>query len=381
MTDQLLANVFTTSIQDEPSVAMDANGDFVISWTSYGQDSDRDGVFARRFNVQGQALGGEFQVNTYVKDRQDQSDVAMDANGDFTVVWESYGEDGSSWGIFGQRFDHNGAKVGGEFPVNTYTNAQQVDPKIAMDPTGDFAVVWSSNGQDGSGYGIYARRYNAAGAATDPADVQVNQTTLNWQVTPDVGMDANGNLIVVWSSFQDTNPNTTDLDYGIYGREIYANNQSSSEFSVNVIKPGDQITPAITNITPGGGYVVVWVGPDSGSTGIYSRLYPTANGTLSTTTPTSQVAALPARTSTSSFGVSWSGASVPGGASLARLQRVCFRRWRRLFGVAEQHDPNAGHVPGPDGPHLRLLQSRYRQRRQYANSARHPRCPKLFWRE
>ena len=148
-------------------------------------------------------------------------------NGDFTVVWESYGEDGSSWGVFGQRFDPNGAKLGGEFQVNTYTNAQQVDPKIAMDPTGDFAVAWSSNGQDGSGYGIYARRYNAAGAAKDPADVQVNQTTLNWQITPDVGMDQSGNIVVCWSSFQDADPDTGALDYGIYGREIYANNQST----------------------------------------------------------------------------------------------------------------------------------------------------------
>ena len=82
-----------------------------------------------------------------MKDRQDHSDVAIDANGDFTVVWESYGQDGSRWGIFGQRFDHTGAKVGGEFQVNTYTNAQQVDPKIAMDPAGDFVVTWSSFGQ------------------------------------------------------------------------------------------------------------------------------------------------------------------------------------------------------------------------------------------
>ena len=214
------------------------------------------------------------------------------------MVWESYGEDGSSWGVFGQRFDSNGAKLGGEFQVNTYTNAQQVDPKIAMDPTGDFAVAWSSNGQDGSGYGIYARRYNAAGAAKDPADVQVNQTTLNWQVTPDVGMDQNGNIVVCWSSFQDADPNTGALDYGIYGREIYANNQSTSESAVNVTKPGNQITPAIA-VTSGGGYVVVWVGPDSSSTGIYPRLYPTANGTLGTATPTSQVAALPAMTSDS----------------------------------------------------------------------------------
>ena len=51
--DQFLREQSPPSIQNEPSVAMDANGDFVVTWTSYGQDSDRDGIFARRFNVQG----------------------------------------------------------------------------------------------------------------------------------------------------------------------------------------------------------------------------------------------------------------------------------------------------------------------------------------
>jgi hypothetical protein len=32
-----------------------------------------------------------------------------------------------------------------------------------MDAAGNFVVTWSSYGQDGSGSGIYAQRYNAAG--------------------------------------------------------------------------------------------------------------------------------------------------------------------------------------------------------------------------
>ena len=48
-----------------PSVAVDADGDFVVAWTSAGQDGTAYGVFAARFNSAGAPQGAEFQVNTY----------------------------------------------------------------------------------------------------------------------------------------------------------------------------------------------------------------------------------------------------------------------------------------------------------------------------
>jgi len=53
-----------------------------------------------------QALGTEFQVNTYTTSHQLSSgpgahQVAADASGNFVVVWNSNGQDGSLDGIFG----------------------------------------------------------------------------------------------------------------------------------------------------------------------------------------------------------------------------------------------------------------------------------------
>src|SRR5262249_14175194 len=58
-------------------------------------------------------------------------------------------------------------KVGTEFRVNTYTTNDQLAPAVAMDAAGNFVVVWQSNNQGptGSGYDIYGQRYNAAGSA------------------------------------------------------------------------------------------------------------------------------------------------------------------------------------------------------------------------
>ncbi|MEL6611340.1 MAG: T9SS type A sorting domain-containing protein, partial [Bacteroidota bacterium] len=46
-----------------------------------------------------------------------------------------------------------------EFRVNTVTQSFQVGPAVDADADGDFVVTWDSYGQDGSFYGIYAQRY------------------------------------------------------------------------------------------------------------------------------------------------------------------------------------------------------------------------------
>ena len=53
-----------------------------------------------------------------------------------------------------------------DFPVNTYTDDDQMWPDLAMSDDGNFVVVWESSGQDGSFRGTYGQRYNAAGEAT-----------------------------------------------------------------------------------------------------------------------------------------------------------------------------------------------------------------------
>ena len=83
----------------------------------------------------------------------------MDADGDFLVSWSSYGQDGSGWGIYAQRYNAAGVAQGGEFRVNSNTASDQLYSSVAMDADGDFLVSWSSYFQDGSDFGVYAQRY------------------------------------------------------------------------------------------------------------------------------------------------------------------------------------------------------------------------------
>src|SRR5262249_23667920 len=157
------ANTYTTSSQYFPKVAANASGNFVVVWSSNaGQDGFQGGVFGQRYDASGTKQGGEFQVNTYTSGDQSNPSIAMDVSGNFVVVWQSRNQVGLGQDVFAQRFDSSGVPQGSEFRVNTYTTGNQYAPSIGMDLTGDFVVVWQSY-QDGSGYGIFGQRFDSSG--------------------------------------------------------------------------------------------------------------------------------------------------------------------------------------------------------------------------
>src|SRR5262245_65799571 len=101
-----------------------------------------------------QPIGSEFQVNTYTTSSQTFASVAADADGNFVVVWHSFGQDGSGRGVFGQRFDSDGVPQGKEFQVNSYATGSQETPAVAADASGHFVVVWQGDGSGGCGGGV-----------------------------------------------------------------------------------------------------------------------------------------------------------------------------------------------------------------------------------
>jgi hypothetical protein len=265
--DQFRVNQYRNNAQYNPRVAVSASGKFVVTWSSYGQDGDKDGVYARLYNAYGQALSNEFRVNTTTANYQRNSDVAMDDAGNFVVAWMSYGQDGSGYAVIGRVFNADGTARTGEIRLNQYTTNDQIDPRVAMDPNGNFVATWASFGQDGSGYGVYARLFNANGTARTN-EFRVNQTTLHWQVQPDVAMDRSGNFTIVWmTSGQD---NDLQNDWGIYARMFTSSGTDFylppkgflGEFRVNAAVAGNQTDPAVA-MDAVGNFVVVWTGPST----------------------------------------------------------------------------------------------------------------------
>jgi hypothetical protein len=200
-------NTYATNVFWSPDVASDSSGNFVIVWSSDGQDGSADGVFAQRYASSGTPLGPEFRVNTYTTSQQYRSSVTSDASGNFVVVWSSSGQDGSSVGVFGQRYASTGAPLGSEFRVNTYTTSSQRHPAVTSDPSGDFVVVWASKLQDGDNWGAFGQRYANSGMPLGP-EFRVNTYTTGsqgsgffWPVGLAAASDASGKFVIAWQSY------------------------------------------------------------------------------------------------------------------------------------------------------------------------------------
>ena len=235
-------NVVTGSIQDHPVVGVAPDGDFVVAWNSLGQDGADYGVFARRFAAGGVAQGLEFQVNTITAYDQRRPAVAVDAEGDFVVVWQ--GVDASYYGILGQRFSSGGARIGIEFGINADVNGGQVRPVMAMNPAGEFVVAWIEQPQ----YDILARRFDATGSPQG-ADIVVSTGS---DSNPGVGVDSSGRFVVAWESAA-----SDGSSFGIFARRFQSSGiPSGSTFQVNTYTTGLQDYPALAMNDDG--FAITW---------------------------------------------------------------------------------------------------------------------------
>jgi hypothetical protein len=290
-------NTYTTGAQRGPDVSVDATGNFVVVWTS--AQSGGYGVFGQRYDGTGVPLGPEFLVSAYTVGRYELSHniprVASDPSGNFIVVWQSDGFDGSSLGVIGQRYSSSGDPLGPKFVVNTLTTFYQYKPDVAADGSGNFVVAWENLGGGGSvkaqryaasgvplgpefvvsgtGYqpavaadpagnfvvawqkrllGIYAQRYANSGAPLGSA-FKVNQFQTELTIEPALASDAAGNFVVVWSPWY-------DYTSGIFGRR-YASSGAplGPDFRVNTTTAASHHAPAVSS-DPGGNFVVLWWG-------------------------------------------------------------------------------------------------------------------------
>jgi hypothetical protein len=254
-------NTYTPGAQRVPSVAASAAGGFVVVWESE-QDGSFRGVFGQRYDGSGVPAGPEFRVNTYTPFMQSNPAVATAASGAFVVVWESNEQDGSGYGVFGQRYDSSSAPVGPEFRVNTATAANQYRPSVAADGAGNFVVVWQQ-----AGGGVFGQRFAGTGAPLG-SEFRVNTNTFTVHWRPSVASDASGNFIVVWERVL---ASIMGQRYSSSGAPL------GSEFVVF-----DQLHLEWVNMAPSvasdssGGFAVVWTGGDTNFPppwNVYGRRY------------------------------------------------------------------------------------------------------------
>ena len=268
-TSDLQVNTTTADSQRYASIAALEDGGFVVTWSSYNQDGSGSGIYGQRYDAAGNKVGSEFQINTYETQDQVLSSVAGLGDGGFVVTWDSYV--GSDYGIYGQRYDATGNKVGSEFQINTYYASTQSFSSVAPLEGGGFVVTWSSYNQDGSGSGIDGQRYDAAGNKVG-LEFQIN-VAIGSQSFPSVAGLDDGGFVVAWSVGSWGDADIAGQRYDASGNKV--GSEFATEFQINTYNVQNQTYPSVAALD-GGGFVVTWDSYVGSSYGIRGQRYDAA---------------------------------------------------------------------------------------------------------
>jgi hypothetical protein len=153
-----------------PALAVAADGKFMVTWAARDPSNLTNGwdIYARAFPGATSTNGGAtVQVNSFVYGDQYAPRISA-IGGDYLIVWTSLGQDGSREGVFAKFVHEDGSLVGSELRVNTTTLGSQMQPTVASDGVAQFLVVWTSFTFSAASMDLFAQRYANAAAVLQP---------------------------------------------------------------------------------------------------------------------------------------------------------------------------------------------------------------------
>ena len=173
------------------SVAIDNRGDFVVAWEQTESNGNTD-ILARKFGPSGNALGGIVPVAVGTFPQTDPH-VAMDAVGDFVVSY-TRNTNNNNLDVFAKLYNVNETLVD-VVSVATSPSVQEYNSSVAMTPDGRFYVAYQFYAYSGSTRsGINMNEYSAQGGLLQAQSI----TTDGSAGDPTVSVDNLGNAVVAW---------------------------------------------------------------------------------------------------------------------------------------------------------------------------------------
>jgi hypothetical protein len=274
--DERRVNTTTLKDQAAPAIAMLSEGHVVV-WQSEQAPADYSNthfppgydLYLQRFDAAGHALGGETHVNSVAINDQVQPAICALPDGGFAIAWASareHGMTGFDHGVYFQRFDAQGNRVGGETQANNFYGLDQERPAIAALADGaGFVVTWWSDVQSATPPGIYARVFNADGTATG-AEARIGTDSGPQSDGAVAGLDGGG-FVIAWDSASGVHAQRFDNAGAALGADSL----------VNTTDAHGAAQPSIAALADGG-YVIAWQGADADGSGIRLQRF-AADGT------------------------------------------------------------------------------------------------------
>ena len=142
-----------------PAVAAASDGSFMVTWDAHDMVNSTNGldIYARAFSSSGVG-GAVLRVNSHLYGDEYAPRISAIV-ADYMIVWTSLGQDGSREGVFGKFVHDNGSLVGGEFQVNTTAISRQIQPVVTSDGVNQFLAVWASYAGPPNNFDLFAQRY------------------------------------------------------------------------------------------------------------------------------------------------------------------------------------------------------------------------------
>lgn len=195
--EEFLVNTYTKDVQVGGAITALSNGRFVICWNSWGQDGSEYGVYARIYNSDLCSLGREFRVNGNTEGRQEGPTAAALSNGRFVVCWLSENPDGPGHGIYARLFTDERTALTWEFRVST-NRTGNADPIISSLANGGFIVYWLSEDKRD----VYAKVFDDNGAPLG-AEIKLDISGVNDLELQEISATVlkNGNFVVSWQQW------------------------------------------------------------------------------------------------------------------------------------------------------------------------------------
>jgi len=181
----------------DPSVAMDSDGNFVVSYTRRVTPTNRN-VYAQRFQNDGTLLGPEINVATS-GDNEYSSSVARAADGRFAIAYQR-DVGGVNSNIHLRRYTSGGAVIACLIPCLSgagsiaVTADNERDPEVAMDSSGNVIVVYRR--VSGGNSDILARRVSNMGVLGPIIAVDDDPAVNHYN--PSVALANDGRFVVAY---------------------------------------------------------------------------------------------------------------------------------------------------------------------------------------
>lgn len=268
-----LVNKIAKGDQLKPQVQLLKDGGAIVVWQGNGLKTYD--IYARILTGDGSFLNSDTRVNAYPKDQQSAPAVTASADGGAWVAWQSYGQDGSMYGVYARKISASGKVGANEFQVNQATSFNQRSPALATLSNGNIVVAWISEQErfrssvnSAGSVDVYARIFDDAGQAVSN-EVLINSGN-NVCANPSIAPLAAGGFTVVWS---EKDLQSRSNNWEIVGRTFSAGGVASGgDFKINTHTFGDQYRPKIAAV--GNDCAVVWtsLSQDGSWEGVFGRL-------------------------------------------------------------------------------------------------------------